>query len=98
MESNTLPTAEEYFDTYAIANGYANWFNLHKRNDETPKILYEHTIEATSEYAVLFARWHRDRQLEAVVKMGIEGSYITKDEESNFRYSIESAYPFSEIK
>ena len=86
METNTLPTADTFILHKIIINESFNYSDI---------VLW------TKEYAILFAKWHREKQEEAIQEkvnkevsdMGLAGSerYIISD-------SIENAYPESEIQ
>ena len=92
MESNTLPTAESYFNEYALLLGFHNWEEMMFRLQFEPDLLNKHIKIASKEYAILFAKHIRKEMIEAIkekveVVFDKDGDYIGIDGDS-----IENAY------
>jgi len=99
MESNnTLPTAQEYLDKYFIKLCGTNFGDTLFQKRPAPTFVEHHVVKANHEYAVLFAKWHREKQIESIIDnsfqdTSVEPCLYTFDSKSD----IINAYPESEI-
>ena len=58
MESKAIPTVEEFIISKGVFDGIL-YSPLHKREFKLSELLHE--------YAVLFARYHREQQIKAII-------------------------------
>jgi len=58
MESKAIPTVEEFIISKEVFDGMV-YSPLHKREFKLSELLHE--------YAVLFARYHREQQIKAII-------------------------------
>ena len=91
MESKVIPTVDEFCKNYLKENWTSEYCSMDVVTILMPKAMHE--------YAVLFARHHREQQIEATSEilfseLGAELSKLNK----NDLISILNAYPEDRIK
>ena len=87
MESKAIPTVEEFISEYTDGD----------IDHLTGPYSLEITKELMQEYAVLFAKYHREQQLEATVN-NFYTNYIGLKSKEYIKQDLENAYSESCIK
>ena len=88
MKSKAIPTVEQFIIFKEVFDGMV-YSALHKREFKLSELLHE--------YAVLFARYHREQQLEATVN-NFYTNYIGLKSKAYIKQDLENAYSEDEIK
>ena len=88
MENKSIPTVEQFIISKEVFDGMV-YSPLHKREFKLSELLHE--------YAVLFAKYHREQQLEATVN-NFYTNYIGLKSKEYIKQDLENAYSESCIK
>lgn len=99
MESKEPITAESFFDDYAKEKlGHGTWFTFTLK--EATSVVAEITYKVSHEYAVLFAKHHREKAIEAVKDLDVIQELYVEIGSGKIREieeAIENAYDESKI-